>query len=96
MEAVKVSIDWSATLGRWATRYWTSAIVWSVGVVSLVIFYSWDANGTDSRFLHHLCLLIGLLFRAPPSSIGVAPAVWKLARSPTSCGVVSLFVCSFA
>jgi hypothetical protein len=61
VEGVKVSIDWSATLGRWATRYWTSTIVWSVGVVSLVIFYSWDANGTDWQYPHRCSLLIGQL-----------------------------------
>lgn len=50
VDGIKVSIDWSATFGRWATRYWTSAIVWSVGVTSLIIFYSWDSNGTALRF----------------------------------------------
>lgn len=44
-QSIEISIDWPATLGRWATRYWTSTLVWTVGVVSLVIFYSWKPDG---------------------------------------------------
>ncbi|KAH6914791.1 GPI inositol-deacylase [Coprinopsis sp. MPI-PUGE-AT-0042] len=45
LEAIYITVDWATTLSRWATRYWMSALAWSVGVVALVTAYSWDSNG---------------------------------------------------
>jgi len=47
-DGLSISIDWPATLGRWATRYGTSAVIWGVGVVSLITFHSVDPNGALS------------------------------------------------
>ncbi|KAJ3826754.1 PGAP1-like protein-domain-containing protein [Lentinula raphanica] len=39
-----LAIDWTATLGRWPTRYFTTIVCWSVGVVSLIVFEAWSAG----------------------------------------------------
>ncbi|KAJ3895608.1 PGAP1-like protein-domain-containing protein [Lentinula edodes] len=43
-----LQIDWTATLGRWSTRYFTTVVCWAVGIVSLVVFKAWrsgESNG---------------------------------------------------
>ncbi|KAH0587945.1 hypothetical protein H2248_006694 [Termitomyces sp. 'cryptogamus'] len=46
MAGFTIGIDWSATIGRWATRYPTTLVTWAVGVVALVMFKAW---GTADR-----------------------------------------------
>lgn len=36
-----LTIDWWATIGRIGTRYPTTLLGWSVGVVTLLMFYAW-------------------------------------------------------
>ncbi|KAF7294377.1 GPI inositol-deacylase [Mycena chlorophos] len=36
-----MSIDWSATIGRWATRYFTVIPVWATGIVAFILFRAW-------------------------------------------------------
>ena len=36
-----ISIDWSATLGRWSSRYLNTLLSWAAGVASLVVFLGW-------------------------------------------------------
>lgn len=86
LSELRITIDWPATLGRWATRYWTSTLVWSIGVVGLVIFYSWDANGSSSLRIS-LWRLISLP-RQYPTSVSVSPSVWKLPYPPPSFGIL--------
>ncbi|RDB19940.1 GPI inositol-deacylase [Hypsizygus marmoreus] len=43
-----ISIDWSATLGRWASRYPTTLVSWAVGVVAVVLFTAWGVCDRDS------------------------------------------------
>ncbi|PPR02655.1 hypothetical protein CVT24_002138 [Panaeolus cyanescens] len=38
---LQLRIDWLATLGRCASRYFHSLVAWSAGVVSVVIFLAW-------------------------------------------------------
>lgn len=68
VNSLAVSIDWPATLGRWATRYGTSAVVWALGVVAVVIFHSWEADGTRSSFLRERALIISAPGGIPPVS----------------------------
>ncbi|KAH8824741.1 PGAP1-like protein-domain-containing protein [Flagelloscypha sp. PMI_526] len=35
-----IRIDWTATLGRWTNRYFTTVLAWSIGIVLLVMFES--------------------------------------------------------
>ncbi|KAH7918352.1 PGAP1-domain-containing protein [Leucogyrophana mollusca] len=42
-----LSIDWWATLGRMGTRYPTTLVSWSVGVVALVLFHAWGDAEKD-------------------------------------------------
>ncbi|KAF7355691.1 GPI inositol-deacylase [Mycena sanguinolenta] len=47
-----LTIDWSATLGRWASRYFTVVPTWAVGVVAVILFQAWgasEANGPTSQ-----------------------------------------------
>ncbi|KAG5639694.1 hypothetical protein H0H81_005877 [Sphagnurus paluster] len=46
MVGFSISIDWSATLGRWAVRYPTTIVSWAIGVVASVLFTAW---GTADR-----------------------------------------------
>ncbi|KAF8969376.1 PGAP1-like protein-domain-containing protein [Flammula alnicola] len=36
-----IAIDWSATLGRWASRYLHTLVSWAAGVASIVVFLAW-------------------------------------------------------
>lgn len=44
LKGFSISIDWSATLGRWAARYPTTLVGWAVGVVAVVLFTTWSAT----------------------------------------------------
>ncbi|KAF9006681.1 PGAP1-like protein-domain-containing protein [Cyathus striatus] len=49
LSSIHVSVDWTATVGRWAPRYINTLISWATAVSSLVVFYGWTAaerNGT--------------------------------------------------
>jgi glycosylphosphatidylinositol deacylase len=39
-----IGIDWSATLGRWASRYPTTLVSWAVGVAAIVILGAWHTG----------------------------------------------------
>ncbi|KAG6813426.1 hypothetical protein H0H92_011123 [Tricholoma furcatifolium] len=41
MLGFKIGIDWSATFGRWASRYPTTLVTWAVGIVALIHFTAW-------------------------------------------------------
>lgn len=41
---VTIDLDWSATLGRWASRYPTTLVSWAVGVVAIVVLGAWHTN----------------------------------------------------
>jgi hypothetical protein len=50
-ETFDITIDWSATLGRWASRYINTLVSWAAGVASLVVFVAWsqqDYGGKSS------------------------------------------------
>jgi hypothetical protein len=36
-----IAIDWSATLGRWSSRYLNMLLSWAAGAASLVVFLGW-------------------------------------------------------
>lgn len=38
-----IAVDWTSTVGRWATRYFTTVVSWAIAVVSLLFFGSWGA-----------------------------------------------------
>ncbi|KAF8897930.1 PGAP1-like protein-domain-containing protein [Infundibulicybe gibba] len=44
VEEIQISIDWPTTLGRWAPRYLTTLVSWSIGIVALVIFSAWNTS----------------------------------------------------
>ncbi|KAJ6465145.1 PGAP1-like protein-domain-containing protein [Mycena vulgaris] len=39
-----LSIDWSATFGRWASRYFTVLPSWATGVVAVMLFGAWGMS----------------------------------------------------
>ncbi|KAF7302057.1 GPI inositol-deacylase [Mycena indigotica] len=39
-----LSIDWSATFGRWASRYYTILPVWATGIVAWILFHAWGTS----------------------------------------------------
>lgn len=45
MPGFSLGVDWPATLGRWAPRYLTALITWSVGIVSVIICSNFDRGG---------------------------------------------------
>ncbi|KAJ7213710.1 PGAP1-like protein-domain-containing protein [Mycena haematopus] len=42
-----LSIDWPATLGRWASRYFTVLPTWAIGVVAVILFQAWGASESN-------------------------------------------------
>ncbi|KAK7054117.1 GPI inositol-deacylase [Favolaschia claudopus] len=42
--SLDLSIDWFATLGRWASRYFTVLPTWAIGVVAVILFQAWGAG----------------------------------------------------
>ncbi|KAF9478413.1 GPI-inositol-deacylase [Pholiota conissans] len=38
---LEIAVDWSATFGRWASRYLHTLVSWSAGVASVVVFFAW-------------------------------------------------------
>ena len=49
-----IEADWSATLGRWASRYPTTLVSWAIGVVAFVMFNAWGSNDNG----HSKCLSV--------------------------------------
>lgn len=39
-----ITVDWSATLGRWGSRYFTTLASWAIGIVALLIFEAWGLS----------------------------------------------------
>ncbi|KAG5648788.1 hypothetical protein DXG03_000137 [Asterophora parasitica] len=44
MLGFSITVDWSATLGRWASRYFTTLASWAVGVAATIVFTAWGAG----------------------------------------------------
>ncbi|KAJ7693919.1 GPI-inositol-deacylase [Mycena rosella] len=42
------NIDWAATLGRWASRYFTALPSWATGVVAVILFHAWGVSDTGA------------------------------------------------
>ncbi|KAG8993305.1 GPI inositol deacylase [Tulasnella sp. JGI-2019a] len=38
---LNITVAWRASVGRWALRYWSSLVVWGIGVVSSSMALSW-------------------------------------------------------
>ncbi|KAK2465990.1 hypothetical protein APHAL10511_001631 [Amanita phalloides] len=38
---LEVEIDWSATVGRWVSRYPTTVVIWATGITALLMFNAW-------------------------------------------------------
>lgn len=60
-----ISIDWSATLGRWASRYFTVLPVWATGVVAFIVFQAWGISDAGGKHPHIPTALAALI--APSS-----------------------------
>ncbi|CAA7258574.1 unnamed protein product [Cyclocybe aegerita] len=43
-----LTIDWTATVGRWVSRYLHTVVGWAAGVASLVIFWTWRQDEKTS------------------------------------------------
>ncbi|KAJ6539751.1 PGAP1-like protein-domain-containing protein [Mycena capillaripes] len=44
LTGLDLSIDWPATLGRWASRYFTILPTWAIGVVAVILFQAWGMS----------------------------------------------------
>ncbi|TFK55658.1 PGAP1-domain-containing protein [Heliocybe sulcata] len=38
VDALVIRVDWGATIGRWAARYWTACVIWSVAIASVLMW----------------------------------------------------------
>jgi len=56
--SLEIALDWSATLARWASRYLTTFVSWSAGIVALVIFQSWSRQD-EGGMGHYFSILVG-------------------------------------
>ncbi|KAJ7044755.1 PGAP1-like protein-domain-containing protein [Mycena alexandri] len=46
--ALDLSVDWPATLGRWASRYFTVVPSWAIGVVAVIMFQAWGLSESNA------------------------------------------------
>ncbi|KAJ7167587.1 PGAP1-like protein-domain-containing protein [Mycena filopes] len=46
--ALELSVDWPATLGRWASRYFTVVPTWAIGVVAVILFQAWGTSESNA------------------------------------------------
>lgn len=60
LQGFDISIDWFATLGRWAPRYFTALASWAVGIISLMLFKAW---GEYDKGCKCLCEFIYWFYR---------------------------------
>ncbi|KAF9037812.1 PGAP1-domain-containing protein [Hymenopellis radicata] len=44
LESIHLEVAWVHTLGRWASRYFTSVVCWAVGIVSVMMFDFWGTS----------------------------------------------------
>ncbi|KAF8622170.1 hypothetical protein AX15_007285 [Amanita polypyramis BW_CC] len=79
---LEISIDWSATIGRWASRYPTTIVIWATGITALLMFNAWgieDNTGVvptvQESLLHYIrrdlpvllaCSIAVSVFPLPP------------------------------
>ncbi|KZT24547.1 PGAP1-domain-containing protein [Neolentinus lepideus HHB14362 ss-1] len=38
IDALTIHVDWWATIGRWAARYWTACVIWSVAIAAILMW----------------------------------------------------------
>lgn len=57
LHGLRIDIDWSATLGRWASRFPTTLVTWAIGIVALIIFEAWSAHEQTGGELFRLFFL---------------------------------------
>ncbi|KAG7447513.1 PGAP1-domain-containing protein [Guyanagaster necrorhizus] len=43
-DVIDLEIAWTATVGRWASRYFTTIISWAIGIVSLIMLELWKTS----------------------------------------------------
>ncbi|KAJ4479140.1 PGAP1-like protein-domain-containing protein [Lentinula aciculospora] len=48
LRGFELRIDWTATLGRLPTRYFTTIVCWAIGIVSIIVFGAWRSGENDS------------------------------------------------
>ena len=48
--AFSYSLDAWASLGRWALRYWTLVVIWSIGILGLCTGSAWATWETGCEF----------------------------------------------
>ncbi|KAH7105481.1 PGAP1-domain-containing protein [Auriculariales sp. MPI-PUGE-AT-0066] len=54
---IQARIDWYASIGQWALRFWGAVATWAIGIVALVCLHSWwvaSAIGEVPDFLSSL------------------------------------------
>ena len=72
----KLRIHWRASLGRAASRYWTSLGVWAVGIVGLIMASSWASwdlhhagKSLDLTHRRYFLILCGVEFLDPTEAL---------------------------
>lgn len=56
LEGLELSIDWSATLGRLASRYLTTLVGWAAGISSIILFLALGTHDRGSKFPGFFCV----------------------------------------
>lgn len=62
LAGLEVQIDFYATLGRWASRYYTTLASWAVGAVALLVFGAWAE--CDKTGEHGPCIMTKVSFES--------------------------------
>lgn len=61
LTGLSVRLNWQASMGRWALRFWSSLVVWGVGVAAIGMAWSWlrwERGGESQYSTMSLCYLV--------------------------------------
>lgn len=51
LKGLEISIDWSASLGRWASRYLITVVSWAAGISAMLLFLGLGIYDRGGAFL---------------------------------------------
>ncbi|KAF9236219.1 PGAP1-like protein-domain-containing protein [Melanogaster broomeanus] len=76
---LSLAVDWWATAGRIGTRYPTTLLSWGIGIVSLLLFQAWSAQGQQLSVGELLGMFVR---RTMPTLMAVSAVVALLPVGP--------------
>ncbi|KAG8884777.1 GPI inositol deacylase [Tulasnella sp. 331] len=84
LSGLSIRVDWRASIGRWALRYWSSLVVWGISVASMGMAWSWfrwEQGGMSGGWIYAmlapLCMSLATGF-VGFTIIGLESVLWSI------------------